>query len=110
MLLFTVVFLSRKLRINNYQISILYHENWIEIGYIAIIFDYTSLRIFNVFINDLFFLMEEAEVCNYADDTTIYGCGHELEHVVFRLETDAQKLSKWFLDNSVKLNPDKCHL
>ena len=37
-------------------------------------------------------------------------CGHELEHIVSSLETDAQKLSEWFLDNSMKLNPDKCHL
>ena len=29
----------------------------------------------NVYINDLFFLVEEAEICNYADDTTIYVCG-----------------------------------
>ena len=36
--------------------------------------------LFNVFINDLFFLLEETEICNYADDTTIYVCGHKLEH------------------------------
>ena len=50
--------------------------------------------------------MEETEICNYADDTTIYVCDHELEHIVSSLETDAQKLSKWFLDNSMKPNPD----
>ena len=66
--------------------------------------------LFDVFINDLFLLVEETEICNHADDTTIYVFGHELEHIVSSLETDAQKLSKWFLDNSMKLNPDKCHL
>ena len=66
--------------------------------------------LFNVFINDLFFLVEETDICNYADDTTIYVCGHELEHIVSSLETDAQKLSKWFLHNCMKLNHDKCHL
>ena len=54
-------------------------------------------------------MAEETEVCNHADDTTIYVCGNELEHVVSSLETDAQKLSKWFLDNDMKLNPGKCH-
>ena len=54
--------------------------------------------------------MEETKICNHADDTTIYACGHELEHIVSSLETDTQKLSKWFLDNSMKLNRDKCHL
>ena len=54
--------------------------------------------------------MEETEICNNADGTTIYVCSHELENIVFSLETDAQELSKWFLDNSMKLNPEKCHL
>ena len=57
----------------------------------------------HVFINDLFFLVDEIEICNYADDATMYVCGHELEHIVSNLETDAQKLSDWFLDNSMKL-------
>ena len=50
--------------------------------------------LFNLFINDLFFLVEETEICNYADDTTIYVCGHKLEHIVSSLKTDAQRLSK----------------
>ena len=70
--------------------------------------------LFNIFINDLFFLVEETEVetevCNYADDMTIYVCANNLKHIVFCLETNAQELSKWFLDNNMKLNPDKCHL
>ena len=66
--------------------------------------------LFNAFINDLFLLVEETEVCCYADDTTIYVCGHELQHIASSLETDAQKLSKWFLDSSMKMNPEKCHL
>ena len=66
--------------------------------------------LFNAFINDHFFLVEETEACNYADDTTIYACGNNLKHIVSSLETDAQMHSTWFLDNNVKLNLDKCHL
>ena len=66
--------------------------------------------LFSIFINNLFILVEETKVCNYADDTTIYVCGNNLKHIVSSLETDAQKLSKWFRDNNMKLNPDKCHL
>ena len=66
--------------------------------------------LFNIFLHDLFFLVEEIEICNYADDTTIYVCGQELEQIVSSLENDAQRISKWFFDNSMKLNPDKCHL
>ena len=54
--------------------------------------------------------MEETEVCTYADDITIYVLGQELEQAVSSLENDAQRISKWFFDNSMKLNPDKCHL
>ena len=66
--------------------------------------------LFNVVMNYLFLLVKETEICNYADDTTIYVFGHELEHMVSSLETDAQKLSKWIFDNSMKLNPEKFHL
>ena len=30
--------------------------------------------LFNLFINDLMFFIQETEVCNFADDTTIYSC------------------------------------
>ena len=29
---------------------------------------------FNIYINDLFFSIENTNVCNYADDTTFYAC------------------------------------
>ena len=29
--------------------------------------------LFNIFINDLIFSIQETEVCNFADDTTIYS-------------------------------------
>ena len=30
--------------------------------------------LFNIFINDLIFFIQETEVCNFANDTTIYAC------------------------------------
>ena len=66
--------------------------------------------LFNIFTSDLFFLVEETEVCIYEDDTTIYLRGQELEHAASSLENDAQRISNWLFDNSMKLNPDKCHL
>ena len=65
--------------------------------------------LFNTFLNDLF-LLKETEICNYADNTTVYVCGYELEQIVSSLEIDVRKLSKWFFDNKMKVNPDKCHL
>ena len=36
--------------------------------------------LFNIYLNDLFTFMEETEICNYADDTTIYACGPPAAH------------------------------
>ena len=48
--------------------------------------------LFNIFINDIFLLLNETEICNYADDTTIY-CSHmELQEVTLRLENDTVEL------------------
>ena len=36
--------------------------------------------LFNIFLNDLFFL-QEINVCNFADDTTLFVCNETLESV-----------------------------
>ena len=37
--------------------------------------------LFNIFINDLFYFIIETEVCNFADDNTLYACDYSLENV-----------------------------
>ena len=66
--------------------------------------------LFNIYLNDLFLFLEETEVCNYADDTTIYTCGPNVENVLAKLENDALVISEWFPNNRMKLNDYKCHL
>ena len=46
-----------------------------------------GLLLFNIYINDLFFLTESA-MCNYADDTTFHACDMDLENLARRLEHD----------------------
>ena len=43
---------------------------------------------FNIFINDLLLAVKESEVCNFADDTTIYKSGKDIEDAVVNLEED----------------------
>ena len=43
---------------------------------------------FNIFINDLFFVITLSEVCNFADENTLYSSDKELEIVFRNLETD----------------------
>ena len=66
--------------------------------------------LFNIYINDLFWNIEEADVCNFADDTTLYACDMNLETVLRKLEHDSLLVIEWFEANDMKLNADKCHL
>ena len=45
--------------------------------------------LFNVFINDLLLFIKETDICNFADDTTLYACGKELDTISFKLEIEA---------------------
>ena len=38
--------------------------------------------LFNIFINDLFLFIEKANICNFADDNTIYSCTKNLQTVL----------------------------
>ena len=66
--------------------------------------------LFIIYINDLFFINEDVDVCNFADDTTFYACDQDLNSLLLRLEHDSLLAIEWFQDNYMKLNEDKCHL
>ena len=45
--------------------------------------------IFNIYLNDLFYLTESTEVCNFANDTTFFVCDKDLNSLIKRLEHDS---------------------
>ena len=57
--------------------------------------------LFNIFINDLIFFIQETEVCNFADDTTIYSCSLNYEEVADKLSNDTYIVLNWFKVNSM---------
>ena len=63
--------------------------------------------LFNIFMNDLFFVIEKSDSCDFADDNTLYSCGANLKTVLENLEYDAYKLLYWYKINSMKVNPEK---
>ena len=65
--------------------------------------------LFNIYLNDLFFLSEFTALYNFADDTTFYACNMDLNSLIKRLEHDSFLAIEWFENNNVKLNQDKCH-
>ena len=45
------------------------------------------------------------EVCNFADDKTIYDCGEDLCNILEILKHDMKILLKWFRINYLQANP-----
>ena len=44
--------------------------------------------LFNIFLNDLFFFLNDINICNFADDTTPFLCDLSLTEVVNKLEAN----------------------
>ena len=57
---------------------------------------------FNIFISDLFFIMEDIDFASYADDNALFIVGKEVGDVIFKLKNAST--------NQMKANPDKCLL
>ena len=53
--------------------------------------------LFNIYLNDLFFLSEFTDLCHFADDATFYTCDMDLNSLIKRLEHDS------FLLNGLKI-------
>ena len=66
--------------------------------------------LFNIYINDLLLFIQNSDICNYADDTTIYSCDRSLDDITHKPENDCNVALRWYADNFMKLNADTCHL
>ena len=66
--------------------------------------------LFNIFINDLIFFIQETEVFNFADDTTIYSCSLNYKEAAHKLSNDTYIVLNWFKVNSIAANPGKFHI
>ena len=66
-----------------------------------------DLILFNIFLSDLFLIMQNVDFKSYADDNTIYDAGCIIDEVIFSLEESSRKLFKWFAVNQMKTNEDK---
>ena len=55
-------------------------------------------------------MMSDTDFAGYADDNTPYVSADTIDEVIKRLETASVIFFKWFADNQMKANQDKCHL
>ena len=65
--------------------------------------------IFNIYVNDLLMFVPDIEICNYADDTTLYASDINPSPVIEKLEKNFSTVAEWPQENCMKLNGDKCH-
>ena len=56
--------------------------------------------VFNLFINDLVFFIEQCTLSNYADDNNLSFSGEDKELMI---------VENWFFENYMILNPGKCY-
>ena len=54
--------------------------------------------------------MQNVDFASYVDNNTIYDAGDNIDEVIFSLQESSKKLFKWFADNRMKANEDKCLL
>ena len=66
--------------------------------------------LFNIYLNNLFYLSECAEVCIFAVDATFYACDKDLSSLINRFEHASFLAIEWFENNHMKLNHKKCLL
>ena len=63
--------------------------------------------LFNIFLNDLFLSDREAELCNFADDNTLFAIAKSLAEVFVKLKIEIDDILNWFKVNSLVANPGK---
>ena len=66
--------------------------------------------LFNIFINDIFYFVKDTKIINFDDANTPYICGTDIDNILGKLENEGNILIKWFSNNYMKVNADKCHL
>ena len=95
---------KQRTRINNS------YSTWFEILFGVPQGSILGPLLFNKFLAGLFIILSEIDIANYADDNTPYTSSNDVNGLVKSLEEASKKLFKWFNDNLMKSNPDKCHL
>ena len=61
--------------------------------------------LFNIFINDLLFFINEAKLATFAGGNTIYAAKRDLNELLRLLEKESEVAIKWFSDSNMIVNP-----
>ena len=59
----------------------------------------SELLLFNIFICDIFYLLEDFDIVNHNDDSTPYNADKNIEFLLNNLEQSSSILFKWLNDH-----------
>ena len=77
------------------------HSDWKEIETGVPLGSILGPLLFNIFLNDIFCFISNGNLCNYADDNTLYSTGKHLNMVKENLKINFLIMQKWFYKNHV---------
>ena len=63
----------------------------------------------NIFLNDIFYFINNGNLFNHTDDNELYSIGKNLNMVKKNLKINFFIMQKWFYEKQMVLNPGKCH-
>ena len=66
--------------------------------------------LFNIFLADLFILLNGVDIASYADDNTPYVVAGDISDIITSLKKLSKALFEGFKNKLLKCNADKCHL
>ena len=58
----------------------------------------------------MFFILDNYDIANYADDSTPYASGRNTEEMIALLEEVSNYIFQWFRGNEFQGNASKCHV
>ena len=63
-----------------------------------------------MYLGELFYAVENADIFNFADDTTPRCSSNNINEAIRNIDHHCPLLVEWFCDSFMTLNASKCHL
>ena len=86
------------------------YSSWLEIVFGVPQGSIISPLLLNIFLADLFFILNDVDIASYADDNIPYAIVDDINSVITSLKKTSKALFEWFENDLLKSNADKCHL